>query len=201
MTTDQIIGFAVFALVAAVTPGPSNIILASTGANVGIPRGLPCLLGVSLGMGIMMFTVAFGLGSIVLESDLLLHLLKWCGVALLLWLSWKIVSSGRGDLTTSTRPARIAGLWQGAAFQWVNPKSWLVCASAVGTYLHAGNASAFTQSLLFGLIFILVSLPSCGVWLIFGASLQRLLRSDRSQRIFNLSMGLVLAGSTVLFIK
>lgn len=198
MTTDHIIGFAVFALVAAITPGPSNIILASTGANVGIRRGLPCLIGVSLGMGVMMFTVAFGLGSIVLESDLLLHILKWCGVAMLLWLSWKIASAGRGDLTTSTR---IAGFWQAAAFQWVNPKSWLVCASAVGTYLHAGDSSAFTQSLLFGLIFILVSLPSCSVWLVFGATVQRVFRSARAQRIFNLTMGLVLAGSTVLFIR
>src|SRR5215212_11267526 len=99
MTTDQAIGFIVFALVAAITPGPSNIILASTGANVGIVRGLPSLLGVSLGMGLMMFVVAFGLGSVVLESALLLHLLKWCGVAMLLWLSWKIASAGRGDLS------------------------------------------------------------------------------------------------------
>jgi threonine/homoserine/homoserine lactone efflux protein len=198
MSTDQIIGFVVFALVAAITPGPSNIILASTGANVGLLRGLPCLLGVSLGMGMMMFVVAFGLGSVVLESEFLLHLLKWCGVAMLLWLSWKIASAGRGDLSSAPR---IVGVWQAAAFQWINPKSWLVCASAVGTYLHADDAGAFTQSILFGLIFILVSLPCCSIWLSFGASAQRVLRSGRAQRVFNVAMGLVLAGSTVLFIR
>jgi threonine/homoserine/homoserine lactone efflux protein len=187
----------VFALVAAITPGPSNLILTTTGAAVGVLRGLPCLFGVAVGMGFMMFLVAFGLGSLVLESPVLLQVIKWCGIGFLLWLSWKIATAGHNQVTGEKE---FVGFWQAAAFQWVNPKSWLVSASAVGTFLQAGSGSALAQSLAFGMLFILAALPSCFVWLAFGAAMQRLLRTERAVRIFNVAMGALLAGSVILFI-
>src|SRR5690349_13000821 len=129
MTAEQAIAFVLFAIVAAITPGPSNVIVTSTGAAVGVVRGLPCLFGVAAGMGLMMFLVAFGLGSLVLESPVILQALKWCGIGFLLWLSWKIATAGHSEATGDKRHV---GFLQAAAFQWINPKSWLVCASAVG---------------------------------------------------------------------
>ncbi len=197
MTAEQAIAFFLFAIVAAITPGPSNLILTSTGANVGVLRGLPCLCGVAIGMGLMMFLVAFGLGSLVLESSLILPGLKWCGIGFLLWLSWKIATAGRSDATTEND---FVGFLGAAAFQWVNPKSWLVSASAVGTYLHAEAGSAFVQSIYFGMLFVLAALPSCFVWLAFGATLQRFLHTERALRTFNVAMGAMLAGAVILFI-
>jgi len=63
--------------VAAVTPGPSNIMLTAAGANVGLLHGLPCLLGVASGMGVMMFLVPLGLGSVVLRYPVALKALNW----------------------------------------------------------------------------------------------------------------------------
>lgn len=197
MNAQQAIAFFLFALVAAVTPGPSNLILTSTGAHVGVLRGLPCLGGVAIGMGLMMFLVAFGLGSLILGSPLILQVLKWGGIAFLLWLSWKIATAGRSE---AAGDQQFIGFWRAAAFQWVNPKSWLVSASAVGTYLQSGVGSAFQQSIAFGLLFILAALPSCFVWLAFGAGLQRFLHTERALRVFNVAMGLLLAGSVLLFI-
>lgn len=198
MTTDQAIAFILFAIVAAITPGPSNIILASTGANAGVLRGLPCLLGVAIGMGLMMFLVAFGLGSLVLDHPTALHVLKWCGAGFLLWLAWKIATSGRGHAAS---PTHVVGFWRAAAFQWINPKSWLACAGAIGAYLQADGSSAFVQSAAFGLLFVVAALPSCFVWLAFGAGVQRLLRGERSLQLFNLTMGAVLAASVLLFVR
>lgn len=197
MTVDQVIPFLLFAVVAAITPGPSNLILTSTGANVGLFRGLPCLGGVVIGMGLMMFLVAFGLGNVVVASPVLILLLKWGGVVFLLWLSWKIATAGRSDTTSEKKPL---GFWGAAAFQWINPKSWLVSVSAVSVYLHPTAGTAFTQAMGFGLLFILAALPSCFIWLAFGASVQRLLSTKRSARIFNVAMGVLLAGSVLLFI-
>jgi threonine/homoserine/homoserine lactone efflux protein len=198
MAAEQAIGFFLFAVVAAITPGPSNLIITSTGAAVGIVRGLPALAGVAAGMGLMIFLVAFGLGSLVLGHPLVLLPLKVGGVGFLLWLAWKIATAGRSDVVTKKEPV---GFWGAAAFQWVNPKSWLVSVSAVGTYLHAQAGSALTQSIVFGLLFILAALPSCFVWLTFGASLQRLLHTERAARVFNIAMGALLAGAVVLFIR
>jgi threonine/homoserine/homoserine lactone efflux protein len=197
MTAEQAIAFFLFAIVAAITPGPSNLILTSTGATVGVLRGLPCLCGVAIGMGLMMFLVAFGLGSLVLASPVLLQGIKWCGIGFLLWLSWKIATAGRNE---ATGEKEFVGFWRAAAFQWVNPKSWLVSASAVGTFLQADAGSALVQSLAFGILFVLAALPSCFVWLAFGAAVQRLLHTERAVRIFNVAMGALLAGSVILFI-
>jgi threonine/homoserine/homoserine lactone efflux protein len=197
VTTEQVLAFMVFAIVAAISPGPSNVILTSTGALVGVRRGLPSLFGVAIGMGVMMFLVVFGVGSLVLQSEVVIQILKWLGVGFLLWLSWKIATAGRSDATSDK--AQI-GFWPMAAFQWVNPKSWLVCTSAAATYLQAQSSSALQQSLTMGGLFVLAALPSCGVWLAFGATIQRLLRTERSLRVFNVAMGVLLAGSILLFI-
>jgi len=197
LTTEHIVAFVLFAFVAAITPGPSNIILMSMGAHVGVVRGLPCLIGVTFGMGFMMFLVALGLGRLVLAHPIALNGLKWCGIGLLLWLAWKIATAGSGEAAVTHD---VVGFWQAAALQWVSPKSWLIGASAVGTYLHAEAASAFMQSMLFSILFVLAALPSCFVWLAFGATLQRLLQTERASRRFNVVMGTLLAGSIVLFI-
>jgi threonine/homoserine/homoserine lactone efflux protein len=80
----------------------------------------------------------------------------------------------------------------------INPKSWLVCASAAATFLQDGASSALAQSAAFGLTFVLASLPSCFPWLAGGAVLQHVLRSDRARRIFNVAMGALLAASVLL---
>ena len=197
MTAGQVLPFLLFAVVAAITPGPSNLILTSTGANVGLLRGLPCLGGVVIGMGLMMFLVALGLGNVVLASPGLILILKLGGIGFLLWLSWKIATASRSDAAAEKQPL---GFWGAAAFQWINPKSWLVSISAVSVYLHPAAGTAIIQAIAFGLLFILAALPSCFTWLAFGASLQRLLSKQRTARIFNIGMGILLAGSVLLFI-
>jgi len=197
MTTEQTAAFVLFAVVAAVTPGPSNVMLTAAGANGGVVRGLPCLVGVTAGMGLMMFVVPLGLGSLILRNPLVLKALNWAGAAFLLWLSWKIATSRRMDSLPESRPVGFIGA---AVFQWVNPKSWLVTASAAGAFLHTGAGSPVLQSALLGGLFVLVALPSCFVWLAFGATAQRLLQTPRRLRAFNITMGILLALSIGLIL-
>ena len=96
--------------------------------------------------------------------------------------------------------ARPVGFLGAAGFQWINPKSWLVCTSAAGTYLHAGAGSAIVQSAVIGTLFFVVALPCCFLWLALGATAQRFLRSGRRLRIFNAAMGVLLAFSIVLIL-
>lgn len=196
MNTEQAAAFLLFAVVAAVTPGPSNVMLTTAGANAGVWRGLPCLFGVTAGMGLMMFLVPLGLGSAVLSYPLVLRGLHWAGAAFLLWLAWKIATSsslddtvGRGD------PVGFVGA---AVFQWVNPKSWLVTASAAGTFLHADAGPPLGQAAALGGLFVIAALPACFVWLAFGAGVHRVLKSPGRLRAFNVTMGVLLALSIVL---
>jgi threonine/homoserine/homoserine lactone efflux protein len=87
-----------------------------------------------------------------------------------------------------------------AVFQWVNPKSWLVSASAAGTFLQPDAGSPVLQAALLGGLFTVAALPSCFVWLAFGAAVQRVLRSERRLRAFNVAMGALLALSIALIV-
>ena len=145
-----------------------------------------------------MFLVAFGLGSLVLDNPLVMTGLKWIGAAVLCWLAWKIATAGPPSSTASdTKPI---GFFGAAAFQWINPKSWLVCASAAATFLEPSAGSALGQSAALGLTFVLVSVPCCLPYLGFGAIVQRVLRSERAFRVFNGVMGAILAASAVFFV-
>ena len=171
--------------------------LTAAGAQAGVLRGLPCLLGVMAGMGLMMFLVPLGLGSVVLQNPVVLKALHWGGAAVLLWLSWKIATSRSLDSSSEGSPVGFAGA---AVFQLVNPKSWLVSASAAGTFLSAEGGSPIVQSALLGGLFVLGGLPSCFLWLAFGATVQRFLHGPRRLRIFNVAMGALLALSIVLIV-
>src|SRR5262245_9519702 len=195
MTPEHAMAFVLFAVAAAGTPGPSNLLLAGTGAAVGVVGGFPCVLGVALGMAAMMSAVAFGLGAIVLANPVVLRALNWIGAIFLLWLAWKIATAGRGGVVSRAKPVGFLGA---AAFQWINPKSWLVCAGAAGTYLDAQSGSALAQALALGGLFLLACLPCCFAWLAFGAAAQRRLRTEGTRRAFNVAMGLLLAASVVL---
>jgi threonine/homoserine/homoserine lactone efflux protein len=197
MTLEQAIAFLLFAVVAAVTPGPSNVMLTAAGGG-GVVRGLPCLFGVTAGMALMMFVVPLGLGSLVLGHPLALAALRWCGAAFLLWLAWKIATAPGAEAAAERRPVGFAGA---AIFQWVNPKSWLVTVSAAGTYLHAQSGSAVVQSALLGGLFFVAALPACFLWLAFGAAAQRFLRGRRPRRAFNVALGVLLALSVALIVR
>ena len=191
--------FLLFAVVAAVTPGPSNVMLTAAGARAGILRGLPCLLGVTTGMASMMFVVPLGLGTVVLAHPVLLTGLKWGGGAFLLWLSWKIAASS-GGIDAAHAPDPV-GYLSAAAFQWINPKSWLVSTSAAATFLSADAGTPGRQAVWLAGLFLVASLPSCFLWLASGAAVQRLVSTPRRQRVLNVVMGLLLALSIVLVVR
>jgi threonine/homoserine/homoserine lactone efflux protein len=197
MTLERSLAFLAFSVAMAATPGPSNALLTTTGATLGLRRGLPCLLGVGLGMASMMFVVAFGLGSVILDHPAALAAIRWCGVAFLLWLAWRIATAPPGAATA----ARPLGLLGAAAFQWVNPKAWLACASATAAFLDRRSGSAAAQSAAIALLFLAACLPSGLPWLAFGAAMHGRLRSERASRLLNVALGALLAGSAALMVR
>src|SRR5262245_17544362 len=104
MTPEQSIAFLAFSVVAAVTPGPSNLMITTTGSAVGIVRGLPCVLGASLGMALLLLCAALGLGQLVLDQPMLLKAINWSGAAVLLWLAWRIATAGPASDTGEATP-------------------------------------------------------------------------------------------------
>jgi threonine/homoserine/homoserine lactone efflux protein len=192
----ELIAFVTFCAVVAGTPGPSNALLTAAGARAGVRRGLPSLLGQVTGMGAMLFAVTLGLGNVLLAHPLVLQALKWGGAAILCWMAWRIATAGDAG-PAANAPAGFLGM---AAFQWVNPKGWLIGVAAVATFLDRRSGGALAQAAVFAILFTLVALPSCAPWLAFGAALQRFLRAPRTARMLNGVMAALLAASTILLL-
>src|SRR5688572_9406341 len=131
-------------------------------------------------MGLMMAVVALGLGTLILDNPGVLTAVKWCGVVVLCWLAWKIATADRAG--AAARDAAPVGFVGAAAFQWINPKSWLVSASAAATFLSAEAGSPVVQAAFLAGLFFLAALPSGLVWLAFGAAVQHVLQTRRRRR-------------------
>lgn len=186
-----------FLWVAAITPGPNNMLLTASGANFGFLRSLALLVGIMLGMQIMLLMVAFGVGGLILLYPSLHLFMKIAGSAYLLWLAWKIGSAEYEKLETGDSTAAQMPFWQGGLLQLINPKAWLMVLGAVASFSLAGHAYlGSVVAISIGLA--LVNLVSGLIWLGFGTLIGRVLRSRRAWTIFNVFMGLLTAACVLL---
>ena len=182
---------ALFALVSSITPGPNNVMLASSGLNFGFRRSVPHLLGVNLGFTLMIFLVGVGLGSVFQQTPPLYTVLKYAGAAYLLYLAWKIANSG--PLDEGEARGKPFTFLQAAAFQWVNPKAWVMAVGVVATYTPQNGF--FANLVIATLVCGIVNLPSIGIWVTFGTALRRVLHRPAAIRAFNVGMALLLVAS------
>ncbi len=180
-----------FAAVMSITPGPNNVMLMTSGVNFGFAATLPHIWGVTLGFALMAVLVGLGLAGLFAAVPVLLVVLKWCGAAYLLVLAWKIARSKAPE--DRAAPGRPLTFLQAAAFQWVNPKGWIIVVSACATYTLADHYAS--SILVVALVLGTVTLPSVSVWVAFGSALRRALRDPRTLRVFNITMALLLVAS------
>jgi hypothetical protein len=129
-----------FALVTSITPGPNNTMLLASGVNFGFRRTLPHVFGISLGVVVLMLAVGFGLGEAFQRFPVLYTVLEIASVAYLLYLAWKIGTSGEVKLRSGER--RPMKLIEAAAFQWVNPKAWMMVLTAATTIQRPVDGAA-----------------------------------------------------------
>lgn len=186
-----------FLWVAAITPGPNNMLLTASGANFGFLRSLWLLIGIMIGMQVMLLMVAFGIGGLILLYPSLHLILKIAGSAYLLWLAWKIATASYEKLETDNAPAAPMPFWQGGLLQLINPKAWLMALGAVASFSLAGDEYRHSVVAI-SIGMALVNMVSGLIWLGFGSLIGRILRSRRAWTIFNVSMGLLTAACVLL---
>ena len=187
-----------FGIIAAITPGPNNVMLTTTGLNFGVRRGVPHLLGICIGFPVMLALIGLGFGTLFELYPLLHEAIKLVGIAYLLYLAWKIAGASGGVKPVSQR--KPINFWQAAAFQWVNPKAWIMGSSALAAYTSLDD-SFFVQVAIICVSFMLITIPCAGVWLVFGAGLQRFLRDPKHLKLFNIAMALLLVVSILPVVR
>lgn len=190
MTFELFTALATYAFVTSVTPGPNNIMLLASGVNFGLRRTVPHMLGIALGHAFMVFVVGVGLVGVFITYPPARTALTVVSVVYMLWLAWKIASAAPPDGATPN--ARPLTFLQAAAFQWVNPKAWIMSLGAVTLY---APGQEWLSVAWVAAVFVMVNFPSVSVWALAGVVLRRLLTRPKLLRAFNYTMAALLIAS------
>lgn len=198
MTLSLLISVAVFSFVTAVSPGPNNTFLLSSGANFGLKKSLPYLNGIMVGLSGMMIALGAGLGVIFTTLPLVYQVLKWVGFAYIVYLALLIV---RSTSKSETGESVYIGFVKATTFQFVNPKAWVVVASFMATMVPVDAGLGAT--IFICLLFLAFTYPGALLWAVAGQVLKDWLSNPIRRRVFNIASAilLVLSMVPVLFLK
>ncbi|CAM3997167.1 LysE family translocator [Pseudoalteromonas byunsanensis] len=183
-----------FAVSSSVTPGPNNVLVMTSGVNFGVRKSLPLLFGICIGFTIMLFLVGVGFMQVFVHYPQLHLGIKIVGVLYLLYLAVLIAKSAT-SYSTKHHNSPLTFL-NGALYQWVNAKAWVVASGAIAAFTTVGSVN-LEQNLKISAVFLLVSFPCVGVWLVFGSVLKQYLTQSSYRRWFNYSMALLLVLSVL----
>lgn len=188
---ELLFGLIVFAAVTCFTPGPNNAMLMASGLNFGAARSMPHVLGVTFGFGLMVLLVGLGIGEVFVHVPQAYSVLRIAAVIYLLWLAWAIATSGSpGEHGRRARPMTFI---EAAAFQWINPKGWIMALGATATFVFPGGP--LVSSSVSAVVFVLLGFLSSGSWALMGDGLRRLLADPQRVRWINMLLAALLVAS------
>ena len=186
MSHSLLIAFVLFATVMFFTPGPNNIML------LWFRPTIPHIVGITVGFAFMVGAVGLGLGTIFIAYPVLQTILKYAGVAYLIYLAAAIAMSGPVSADQDNRRGPMT-FWGAAMFQWVNAKGWVM---VIGTITAYAAISPYPWNIVIQVaLSLLLGAVSCTAWALFGTALRPVLTSPRAVRAFNIVMAVLLLAS------
>jgi len=192
MSHSLLIALTAFGAVMAFTPGPNNIMVLSSGLTYGFRRSLPHIAGIAIGISFMVAATGLGLGAIFVAWPVLQTILKYAGIAYLIYLAYVIAMSGPVTPGQDNQAAPMT-FWGAALFQWVNVKGWVMVIGIITAY-SAVASFPWNIAVQAALMFVMGALSSVA-WALFGSSLRPVLTSSKAVRAFNVVMAVLLLAS------
>ena len=194
ITWELIAAISVYYFVMYATPGPNNSILTASGIKFGFIRSVPNIIGISSGHGLQLALVCFGLGSLFSQFPILLEVLKYIGACYLLYLAWKMF----GSLNISITEEKSSPLkyYEAILFQFVNPKAWVICITAVSLF-YPENVNLIIGTLFLVIMSTIINLPSISMWAFGGSIIRRYLSNKKLKTIIEWILAILLLGTAI----
>ncbi|MDQ1213109.1 LysE family translocator [Pantoea anthophila] len=177
-----------YVTVMSITPGPNNLLLATSGVNFGMRRTLPMMFGILVGCAVQTVIAGMALEVLLHWMSAIRLPLTLAGCTYLLWLSWKIFRAAAPETRTRPQPMTLLG---GACFQAINPKAWLMASNVA--LLYSASSGVVTVMICF----MLLNLPCILIWAALGDRLRSHLQIAWKRQLFNSLMALSLVATTV----
>jgi threonine/homoserine/homoserine lactone efflux protein len=187
-----LLSMAAFALASSISPGPVNVVALSAGAQHGLAASMRHVTGATVGFTILLLLIGLGLHELLALAPGLIDIVKWAGIAFLLYMAYKLaIDDGK---LGADKPARAPSFAYGAAMQWLNPKAWLASLAGMGAYAANGDGRLVWQ---FTALYFAICYVSIASWAYAGTFLRKYLREAKRVRRFNRLMATLLAASAL----
>lgn len=195
MDTATLTGLALYAFVMTITPGPNNVMLTTSGLIFGMARTWPHILGIPFGVAVQLVAVGAGLGAVFAVEPRIHIALKAVGAVYLLWLAHKLWRAAEVPDASLAKPVSFL---EAAAFQFVNPKAWLIAVTVVAGFISPDEGYA-KQVVIACAAFAVIGIPCLAVWAAFGAGLRHALHDPARRLLINRTMAALAALTAGLF--
>jgi len=156
---DTFILFFVTTFVVVLSPGPAVIMVTGESASNGFKRSFWVILGIAVANALFFVLSAMGIVTLILASDVLFSIIKWAGVAYLLYLGITALFSAGGPLSIEadkqTKSKIHLTFLKGFILEISNPKALLYFSALLPQFIDITRPIALQATLLGGTTFML----------------------------------------------
>ena len=200
ITWELIIAISAYNFVMYVTPGPNNSILTASSIKYGFVKTIPNIFGIPSGHGLQLALVCLGLGSLFAKFPILLDVLRYVGSAYILYLAYKMF--GSINISATEEKSRPLKYYEAILFQFVNPKAWVICITAV-TLFYPEKENIIVGTIFMVFMSTIINIPSISIWALGGSIIRHYLKNNKLKKIieFFLAILLIATAFSVLIYK
>jgi len=199
---SPLLAFALTCVIIEITPGPNMTYLAALSLSNGMRTGFAAVAGIALGLLTYGVTAALGLAALIDTSPLLYGLLRWTGVAYLLWLAWESWASER-----EASPGVIDGdddrPWlafrRGLITNLLNPKAAVFYVAVLPEFVRADGSPVVLQTLTLSVVYVGIATAIHSAIVALAGMLQTTVATGNRRRTIRRGLALALVGIAVWF--
>ncbi|MBA7468752.1 Leucine efflux protein [subsurface metagenome] len=199
---NPLLAFALTALIIEITPGPNMTYLAALSLSSGMRTGFAAVAGIAIGLATYGIVAAFGLAAVIDSSPVLYGILRWGGVAYLLWLAWETWSSEREtspDATDGPDGEPWVAFRRGLITNLLNPKAAVFYVAVLPEFIRTGAGSVMSQTLTLSAVYVSVAtLIHSGIVLLAGSLQSKIATRDKRRTVRRL-LALALVAIAIWF--
>lgn len=178
------------------TPGPNMLHVMTQSIHHGPRRAIATMAGLMSAILLCLIASALGLGALLKASPHLFDILRYAGVAYLLWLgikAWRAPVGDAGEAGATRARALRALYWTGLLTGLSNPKLIIFAAALFPQFIDTDRPFAVQLAILV-LSFVVIEFGWQCVYALGGVKLARWLAPANRQRLFNRGTGLMFIG-------
>ncbi len=165
-----------------VIPGPATLLVLARSVSGGRRAGIATGLGIGIGDLIHSTMATFGLSALLATSALAFEVVKYIGVAYLIYLGYRAFIEKSGNLDMAAAPEISPGkaFRQGIFTEILNPKTALFFLAFLPQFIHPESGSVIGQFALLGIIFVVLSICVTSALAISAGSVRGWLNRNRT---------------------